>query len=430
MLDLCIQAMLRCLAILLFLLAPLCADSSAEFDGKIVREIRVTGATIITPEQVVRQMQSKVGEPFHPDKIREDHELLERLAIFSAIDIQPVADGDGVALEVTVKEISRYFPYPSLDVNAENGIALGAGLKAANPRNWPLSASAAARFGGSTQVEVILERQWRTWDPFYYRFDFFYRKRFNELDLFDETAFEPTFRAGYNLSRVFRIGGIGKFTSLASKQDGITLSGGPRDNVGAAGFFAEYDSRDSWFLTRHGWWNEFDVTRSFGDGSYWTANFDVRRYHPIAARHSIAAFSLMTLQSGTVGLNIPIWANYHLGGTNSIRGWDINARQGKNQFINTVEYRYDLMKPRPLKIWNLKLRLGLQLAAFGDFGTAWDESDQFTKNFIGGAGFGVRIMLPWIQMLRFDFGFGQSGAGLQSHIGTFEKAVYQRRRVR
>ena len=67
---------------------------------------------------------------------------------------------------------------------------------------------------------------------------------------------------------------------------------------------------------------------------------------------------------------------------------------------------------------------------FGDIGTAWDDSDQFSRNFIGGGGVGLRVLMPVLEMLRFDFGFGQANRSVVSHIGVREKALEQRLRVR
>jgi outer membrane translocation and assembly module TamA len=49
---------------------------------------------------------------------------------------------------------------------------------------------------------------------------------------------------------------------------------------------------------------------------------------------------------------------------------------------------------------------------------------------IGGGGFGVRFVVPFGQLVRLDFGFGQSGKGLLPHLGIREKAYYHRLRVR
>jgi len=49
---------------------------------------------------------------------------------------------------------------------------------------------------------------------------------------------------------------------------------------------------------------------------------------------------------------------------------------------------------------------------------------------IGGSGFGIYLIVPYVDMIRIDFGFGQSGAGMLTHFGIREKAQYSRERVR
>jgi outer membrane protein assembly factor BamA len=115
-----------------------------------------------------------------------------------------------------------------------------------------------------------------------------------------------------------------------------------------------------------------------------------------------------------------------------VRGWEFASRNGKNQFINTVEYRVSLFRPRLLRLpFNIDYRGGLQFALFADMGIGWSESDQFAdKNFIGGGGFGIRFLLPIFGMARMDFAWGQSGQGIFLHLGAFEKPVVTRKRVR
>ena len=240
-------------------------------------------------------------------------------------------------------------------------------------------------------------------------------------------------QAGKQVTDKFRIGARFHFLSLKSDLPGITLSPTNKDVTPGVGIVAEYDSRDSWTIPKRGWWNSFDATANGlgADGNYRTFNFDVRRYQPLAERHGLAIFSLLTLQTGTVGKDLPVHEILHIGGTNSMRGWEINARQGKDQWLNTFEYRYDLVKVHDLAIKKLNFYLGVQLAAFVDSGSAWTESSDFSKNFIGGAGLGLRLIVPYVNQVRLDFGFiGQSGHSVIPALGMSEKAVYQRRRVR
>ena len=115
----------------------------------------------------------------------------------------------------------------------------------------------------------------------------------------------------------------------------------------------------------------------------------------------------MTLRTGGVGDEIPLHQDFHIGGTNSVRGWELDSRKGKNQFLNTAEYRVTLVEPRVLSLFGLTADVGLQFALFGDLGLAWNKSSEFKKdNLIGGYGFGLRALVPFVNMFRFDAGFG------------------------
>ncbi len=113
-----------------------------------------------------------------------------------------------------------------------------------------------------------------------------------------------------------------------------------------------------------------------------------------------------------------------------MRGWELGSREGKHQFLNTIEYWYVLMRHKRCKAWFFRWAMGLQLGAFGDIGTAWSTDEQFHQNWIGGGGVGFRILLPASVMFRIDVAAGGSDIGLRLCISGREKAVAQMDRVR
>ena len=399
-----------------------------------VRQITLTGLKRTNEDFVRSRLASQVGRPFRPEQAREDRERLDRLGIFSSIEVEPLYREYGVDLDIRVSEVIRYLPYPSFNYTDENGLSFGGGLKFLNLLGRGISGSVSARFGGLTDVEVLLQSPWNPKPSLWYDTAYYYRNRPNTLDDFRENVHEGEFRAGYQVHPCFRIGGRLDYMAMKSDVEGITLSDSGSDWTPGLGVLAEYDTRDLASNPRRGWQNSVDLTQYggflTGDGDFVRTNLDFRRYHPIAGRHTVAVFSLTTLQTGTVGKEIPVYRDFHIGGTNSIRGWDLNARRGKNQMINTLEYRFEILKQRSFRVFGIGLYTGIHIAAFGDIGTAWDDSGEFSRNFIGGGGVGVRVLFPFIQMIRLDLGFGQSGKGLIPHFGIRQKAYYQRLRVR
>jgi len=156
-------------------------------------------------------------------------------------------------------------------------------------------------------------------------------------------------------------------------------------------------------------------------------NLDARRYQPIAARQTILATTLLTLQSGVDGADLPTYADYALGGENTVRGQSFGARRGKNQFLSSIEYRYAVVPTRSFRVFGLNLYGGLTLAAFTDVGSAWSDPDSFADSFIAGGGIGLRVYMPYVNMIRLDLSIGD---GAHAGLGINEKAVAQRNRVR
>jgi hemolysin activation/secretion protein len=141
-------------------------------------------------------------------------------------------------------------------------------------------------------------------------------------------------------------------------------------------------------------------------------------------------YSLLTMTTGEIDVDIPIYMDFHIGGTNSVRGWPLGARVGKNQWLNTAEYWYHLLDEKAFRFWFIKMRLGLQLAVFGDVGTAWYTGPEFGENFIAGFGGGLRLTIPVVVLLRLDVAYAKDQFGLKIAIGGAEKAIAQKQRVR
>lgn len=110
-----------------------------------------------------------------------------------------------------------------------------------------------------------------------------------------------------------------------------------------------------------------------------------------------------------------------------MRGRAFATKRGKNQFISTIEYRYTAVPTRSFRVFGLNLYGGLALAAFTDVGTAWTHPDGFWDGFIGGGGIGLRLYIPYVNMIRLDLSLG---SGVHRGLGIAEKAVAQRNRVR
>ena len=344
-------------------------------------------------------------------------------------------EGGEIILTVEVQETLRFLPVISISISDENGISLGAGLKSVNLLGRAIYLSGVARFGEATTVEFVLRDPWLWGNHIGYEIEYYHRDRRNELFGFNEIADEVFLTLRRYIRERGRIGLRYSYQFIKSDEDGKTLSSTNQDNVSTVAFFLGYDSLDFKSNPSTGWKNEIPVARSGAfdtDSGFWRTDIDLRRYFSLSKQQTLAVSSLTTITTGTVDKEIAAWQQFGLGGTNSVRGWDLGSMKGKNQFINTLEYRYLLMKPRAFSYFGITAFLGLQLDVFGDFGWAWEGEDlnEFGDSFIGGYGAGIRFLIPYVGVARLEFGFGQPRGGIKVHLGSFEKPVRQRDRVR
>lgn len=407
-------------------------------ERKIIEEIRYEGLKRTKEYIVTRKLISKVGEPLRQDNLDKERKSLMSLDIFSRISIEPIVSGDDVVLIYHFTETFPLLPLPAFKITDENGISAGANLKSSNLFGKNIFFSGGMLFGGTKEVELSIRNPWFTGDHFGYALEYYRRERDNLITDSFEISNEFYLRVQSNLGERGRIGAGFENLNVKSKQPGTTLDPDGHDHTARFSVFMGYDSRDVFPNTRQGWKNEislgYDPRLLNSQTNFIQLDLDIRRYQPLpfGDRHSLAIYSLTTLRSGTVGENVAPWQAFGIGGSSTVRGWEYAVRKGKNQFINTLEYRITLLKSRAIKLpFNIDYRIGLGFALFGDLGIGWDDPNQFkSNNFIGGVGAGIRLMMPVLGMLRFDVGWGQKGQGIFLHIGAFEKPMMTRKRVR
>ncbi len=408
--------------------------SAQDTAQKKIIAIRVIGNKRTDESVFQRELSTVIGELFVEDYRNFAVSRLDRLGIFSSIKITPVEEKDGIVLEVEVKETLSIMPSLSLSISDENGIQFGGGLKVLNLKGEAIFVSGKAMIGGATNAEFRLVNPWINGDKLAYSLDFYYRNRRNEVFGFGEKAFElfTTFLRQRN--QRFNYGARVNLQYLKSDVPGKTISADNGDLVPSVSAFLAYDSRDLWSNPRSGWWNEIELQRAgilFGDSRFWRINLDARRFQPAGPHQTLALFSLLTLTTGTVDRDVAIWQQFGVGGSNSIRGWELGIKTGKNQFLNTIEYRYNFLEPRTFKIFGFSFYMGAQVAAFADLGCVWSNQQEFSPgSFLGGAGVGLRLIVPYIGLTRFDLAWGQPGMSVRFCLGSYEKPVRQRERVR
>ena len=422
---------------------PRIVDSLAtginRFEGRPVSSVEITGYRATKEHVIRREIRTKVGDTLRVSALQYDIARLENLGIFAelTVDGAPVGN-DSARVIFTFKEMPTWFPVISYSYTEENGVSIGAGISSVNLTGRDLSVSARAYFGGIEQQWARMSWPWISGD--HNSFDLYaaHLIRNDILRGFKEASQEFTPEVGTALSDHSWVRAKFSAFQMSSDTGGITLNPDGQDQLYRLGGAIGWDTRDSWINPRKGFKNEIEVwhTGGFlgGEGDWWAGNFDVRRWQPVTKRTKLLLSGLVSMQSGALAKQVPVYMNYNLGGANTIRGYGVtdlgDSLSGKNQMIGTVEYSWAAIPPRRFDLWKISLKLGAELATFADAGIAWSESRDLTlPRSRAGIGAGLRLLVPGSEMVRLDFGWSPQG-GLKFHFATGTKPVAQRNRVR
>jgi outer membrane protein insertion porin family len=166
------------------------------------------------------------------------------------------------------------------------------------------------------------------------------------------------------------------------------------------------DSRDYVFNALSGSIATYEFGLSVGDIRYHRHVFDMSQYFPLFWKFGIMGRTRLGYITGfTDGDTVPIYDRFTPGGTgvDGVRGYG-------EQTIGPHLGGYNV-GGRALAIFSLeyKLRVNKQLSflAFGDAGNTWNSIDQFSfSDLKRGAGVGVRLEIPMLGLIGFDFGYG------------------------
>jgi outer membrane protein insertion porin family len=404
------------------------------YEGKPVVGITFTGNKSTRDFVIEREIEIAVGDTFSVDELIDGEQNLENLGIFGSINILVIETPDGVALEYQFREMPPFIPYVAFRYTEENGFSVGPALSSVNLFGRAVAVSGRALFGGTTTFALRLRYPWITGD-YHLGLDLTANHliRDDKLIGFEESSDEITPWIQRYVGEPGRVRGTAGYFHMTADKDGITLSPDRSDHFFRFGAAAGYDTRDSWRDPRHGWENEIELLGTFGDGNFGTATVDIRRFQRLAEKHTLFIGALSSLQTGTVGEDVPIYFTYRLGGANSVRGQSVDLGKtlyGKNQVITTLEYQMNILPLRPYNFFKWSAALGLQLALFTDTGIAWSTSDEFSADRTKtGFGVGARLLIPGSEMVRFDLGFNAQG-DVYFHFGSWFKWTAQRFRLR
>ena len=384
------------------------------YRGVTITQIQAQGNRVTKDYVIAREIWSEEGHPLDPALVAEDITRLENLALFGSVVVTVIPEDSGVALNFEFTEMPSLIPFPAVSWNEQNGFSFGVGLTSPNFRGQGVNLSTKAVFGGTTNYFFRASNPWISGDHFSVELLAYHNERDNTLLDFEENSDRVEVTLGYYIGRYGRMSGNVGYWGVGSDRDGITLSPDRRDNLFLVGTKLGFDNRDSWRVPHSGWKAQLVSSYLGGDANTQTTTLDIRRYQPLADRHTIALGPLASMQTGVVGTHIPSYQQYFLGGSNSVRGFKLEELGkeifGRNRLLFTAEYRYLVMPVRPFSVLSWSVAVGMELAAFSDVGVVWNDAPEFGLNRTRmGYGVGARVLFPVVDMLRFDIGVSEFG---------------------
>jgi outer membrane protein insertion porin family len=373
---------------------------------------------------------------------------LEKLDIFAEIKASLQIIEDELEITYSFKEIPLVVLHPTGEYTEENGLSLGGGALSTNflGRNHFLEGSfktgftkeSVTRYSVEYSVPRLGNRRIRTsiWLA--------NEEREDKLNGFQEDPYQiarlqvyPTLIYRDNYKVVSRLESA--FEIEDPEPDSIAVSERGKDYIPSLGTSVWYDSRNYGGNPSNGIFLELGYFHFGGflggDVNYGQGLLDFRWYHSFTERQHVLFSHLLTLQSGELDEDIPIYRTFWLGGANTVRGYGLGEQQGKSQVLFTLEYRFLLLEPTaiPLFLFDWYIDIGIQPVAGIDVGTAWN--DEIGDNaLLNGIFLGTQVLVPYIQMMRFELSLGNmmkpGRLDMNIHWAWEEKPKVQRYRRR
>jgi outer membrane protein insertion porin family len=403
----------------------------------------VTGRT--KPDFLKQQLQLKTGQLFRENVVRQDVQKLYQLGLFESVNVALEGDANKVDLVYEVKEAGARAINVGGSYNSDQGL-----IGTLNYQDQNIG-------GVKNQLGVNVGLGLRD-----FQFDTKFTSPYREtapdtfgytINAFRNRQLSPTFDDQINLAngdraREAKIGASISLqrpidnwnaslglnytrTSISDRQGNInptdaqgnalTASGTGTDDLTTVSFTATKDRRNNVLNPTQGSILSVSTEQSIplgqGNISMNRLKANYSQYVPVELFNSkqpqVLAFNL---QAGTVLGNLPPYEAFNLGGTNSVRGYDVgDVGTGRSYVLASAEYRFPII---PI----------VGGVVFADYASDLGSGDTILGNPAGvrgkpgngfGYGAGIRLDSP-LGLIRADYGMNDQGES-RVHLGIGQR---------
>ena len=413
-----------------------------DFSEAVISKVNIIGLKKTKESLVRRQIRIKPGDTFDAAKMRQDLNRLYDTNFFE--DVSPRVDDEpgntgAVIVNFVLREKRTGQFQVGVGFDSRSKISGFLTLSESNLRGTGQRGFASIEAGSQRNFELgtgnpFIGDKNASYDVSIYRRSLFREPRLLQnvgVDTSNTFSYEEQRTGGrinftkpldYDRRRTLIFGYRNERAELRQRdRNGIstpvTGAGNPLASAGtisagSVGFLR--DTRDLRIDPSSGGRESLVLEQAFkllgGNTNFTKLDLDLRRYIPVIAGEKIGVPAKLVF-AGRVVLGrsvnqLPAFEQYYIGGTETVRGYNVDQQFGDNQIYGNAELRYRF-QPRVTGV------------LFADAGTAYGGNFSSSKSidFLPSVGVGVRLVTP-IGPIRLDYGIGKNGGRTHFGIGS------------
>ncbi|MEI6519184.1 MAG: BamA/TamA family outer membrane protein [bacterium] len=396
-----------------------------------IDQIKIEGNTKTKNYVIERELMIKSGDLFNENEIRKTLSNLNRLSIFQEATVVPQPGTKPGTINLVFKVRDARTGQIGLGVGYSQAESFSGMLNLAdnNLFGTARSVSASLQIGSTSSYNLTYNNPWIDRQHTSFNTGIFDTQTITQMVAGSNNFYYTEARKGARVGFTrpygkwlhgisFRLDKVYGFDVPTTLPVGlaplVTEIKTPIHNQTIT-YTSQRDTRNSWLNATKGDYLSLssELAGFGGDSHYSKWDAEYRYFMPLDKAKPTAGMEYSTkdntklvlasrFQAGYIAGKAPFLEQFRLGGLDTIRGYEDEQFPGINKVLLNTELRY-----QPAEV--------IQLAAFADYGDAWGgdfsqmvAADSKLRMRLG-YGVGIRVMVPMLGPIRFDYGFTSKG---------------------